>query len=97
MVAGAWKGRDRATMTVQEAADLLGIGRSTAYDAINRGELPHIRIGRRVLVLRQPLLEMLRFTEEQDDPPDHDASSSESKTLPSVVAASSSGPVRACE
>jgi excisionase family DNA binding protein len=77
---------DRATLTVEEAALLIGIGRSTAYDAINRGELPHVRIGRRVLVLRQPLLEMLCATETRNpaDPPNHDASPNESKTPPSV-------------
>ncbi|HIF43897.1 MAG TPA: DNA-binding protein [Dehalococcoidia bacterium] len=31
---------DRLTMTVEEAGKLLGIGRSSAYGAIRRGELP---------------------------------------------------------
>ena len=37
-------------MTVPEAATALGIGRSAGYEAARRGELPTIRIGRRVLV-----------------------------------------------
>ena len=49
----------RVTLTVDEAAALLGIGRSTAYDAVNRGELPCVRVGRRLLVLRAPLLRLL--------------------------------------
>jgi excisionase family DNA binding protein len=40
----------RKTITVEEAAMLLGIGRTTAYDAARRGELPTLRFGRRLLV-----------------------------------------------
>lgn len=36
--------------TVGEAAELLGIGRSTAYDLAQRGELEVVQIGRRRLV-----------------------------------------------
>ena len=41
---------ERRTMTVEEAAKALGIGRNTAYEAIRRGEIPVIRIGDRKLV-----------------------------------------------
>jgi excisionase family DNA binding protein len=40
----------RMTLTVEETAKRLGIGRNQAYEAIHRGEIPHIRIGRRLLV-----------------------------------------------
>lgn len=40
----------RTTITVEEAASLLGIGRSAAYDAARRGQLPTRRVGRRLLV-----------------------------------------------
>jgi excisionase family DNA binding protein len=41
----------RITLTVNETAKLLGIGRNQAYEAIKRGEIPGvIRIGRRLLV-----------------------------------------------
>jgi excisionase family DNA binding protein len=40
----------RATMTVEAAAKILGIGRNQAYAAAARGELPVIRIGKRLLV-----------------------------------------------
>ena len=40
----------RRTMTVDEAAQALGVGRSTAYAAIIRGEIPAIKIGDRRLV-----------------------------------------------
>jgi len=39
---------DRLTMSVEEAGKLLGIGRSSAYGAIRRGELPSFKIGRRM-------------------------------------------------
>lgn len=42
----------RPTLTVKEAAELLGIGRNTAYEAVKRGEIPSIRIGSRVVVPR---------------------------------------------
>ena len=40
----------RLTTTIPEAAELLGIGRNTAYEAVRRGEIPTIRIGKRILV-----------------------------------------------
>jgi excisionase family DNA binding protein len=47
------------TMSVEEAATALGIGRTTAYQAVARGELPHIRIGRRVVVPTKALERLL--------------------------------------
>jgi excisionase family DNA binding protein len=49
----------RCTMTVPEAAALLGISESATYEAAARGELPAVKIGRRVLIKRDLLLEML--------------------------------------
>lgn len=43
----------RAVYTVDEVAEQLGIGRTTAYDAINRGEIPHVRVGRRIVVPKE--------------------------------------------
>ncbi len=47
-----------STLTIPEAAKRLGVGRNTLYDAVKRNEVPHIRIGRRVLV---PLAALERF------------------------------------
>jgi excisionase family DNA binding protein len=41
----------------------MGISRALAYAAVRRGEIPTLRIGRRVLVPRAQLLAML----ERDD------------------------------
>lgn len=49
----------RVTITVEEAAALLGIGRSAAYEAARRGQLPTRRVGRRLLVPLPALLEWL--------------------------------------
>jgi len=50
---------ERLTYTVEEAAALLGISRNSAYEAARRGEIPTIRIGRRVVIPRVRLEEML--------------------------------------
>jgi len=50
---------DKQTLTVEEAAKVLGIGRNNAYDAIKRGELYAIKIGKRLVVPRRVLERML--------------------------------------
>jgi excisionase family DNA binding protein len=42
----------RLTYTVEEVAELLGVSRALAYEAVRRGEVPSLRIGRRILVPR---------------------------------------------
>jgi excisionase family DNA binding protein len=49
----------RLTLTVEEAAAILGISRAFAYEAVRRGDIPSIRIGRRVLVPQAALARML--------------------------------------
>jgi excisionase family DNA binding protein len=50
---------DRLTWTVSEVAILLGISRNTAYEAVRRGELPAIRVGRRLVIPRNALDKIL--------------------------------------
>ena len=50
---------ERQTLTVEEAARLLGISRSSAYEAVRRGELPTVKIGRRYVVPRVALERLL--------------------------------------
>jgi excisionase family DNA binding protein len=47
------------TWTVEQAGRRLGISRGSAYQAVRRGELPTIRIGRRLLVPLAALNAML--------------------------------------
>ena len=50
----------RATLTVEEAAGLLGVSRGVAYESVRSGELPSLHLGRRVLVPVPQLMAMLR-------------------------------------
>ena len=47
---GTARNEDRLVWTVEEAARLLGISRAHAYELVARGELPHLRLGRRLVV-----------------------------------------------
>ena len=49
----------RQTYTIEETAKILGLGRSSAYAAAARGEIPTIRIGRKLLVSRKALERLL--------------------------------------
>ena len=51
---------NRETVTVLEAAKILGIGRNTAYDGVANGTIPSIKIGRRMVVPLEALKRMLR-------------------------------------
>ena len=50
----------RMTFTIKETARLLGIGRQLAYDRVKTGEIPVLKIGRRLLVPRIALEKMLQ-------------------------------------
>ncbi|MGH8977692.1 MAG: helix-turn-helix domain-containing protein [Acidimicrobiia bacterium] len=44
---------DRLVCSVAEAAHMLGISRAFAYELIAAGKLPHVRLGRRIVVPRR--------------------------------------------
>jgi len=46
-------------MTVEEAGVLLRLSRGSAYEAARRGDIPVVKIGRRLLVPRARLMAML--------------------------------------
>jgi excisionase family DNA binding protein len=48
------------TMTIEAAARELGISRNTAYECARTGQIPTVRLGRRLLVPRVALANMLR-------------------------------------
>jgi excisionase family DNA binding protein len=50
---------ERVVYTVPEAGRLLGLSRNGSYEAAKRGEIPTIRIGRRLLVPKAPFHRML--------------------------------------
>lgn len=49
----------RQTYSVMEAASILGLGRNAAYQAAKLGEIPTLRIGKRLLVPRVALDKLL--------------------------------------
>lgn len=49
----------RPTITVDEAAEVLGISRNGAYERVRAGDVASVSMGRRRLVLTAPLRRML--------------------------------------
>lgn len=49
----------RSTLTVEDAARILRISRRSAYAAVARGEIPSVRIGKRILIPTHRLIELL--------------------------------------
>jgi excisionase family DNA binding protein len=47
------------TYSIEEAAKLLGIGRKACYEAAKTGEVPTVRIGKRLLVPKIALEKLL--------------------------------------
>jgi excisionase family DNA binding protein len=52
----------RKVISVVEAGHVLGLGRSAAYAAANRGEIPTLRFGRKLVV---PVAELERLVGER--------------------------------
>jgi excisionase family DNA binding protein len=50
---------DKLTLSVEETAKLLGIGRNLCYERVKTGEIPALRIGRRLVVPRLALEKLL--------------------------------------
>lgn len=46
---------ERLTLTVEEAGRLLGISRALAYELVATGDIPSLRLGRRIVVPRRAL------------------------------------------
>lgn len=47
-------------LSVVEVAEMLGLDRNTVYDAAGRGEIPHRRVGKRLLFSRAAILVWLQ-------------------------------------
>ena len=62
-----------AVVTVAQAAAVFGVDVRTVTRAIENGELPALRLGRRVLIPRLPLLAALGVRDEDALTEGHDA------------------------
>jgi len=58
--------QERLTLTVEEAAQVLGISRAFAYESVRRGDIPHIKIGRRLLIPKVALDRLLASATAED-------------------------------
>jgi excisionase family DNA binding protein len=50
---------ERLVWSVEEAGRRLGISRAHAYELVARGELPHVRLGRRLVVPKRAIEALL--------------------------------------
>ena len=49
----------RLTYTVDEASKMLGLSRNSAYEGVARGDIPSIRVGRRLIIPKAALDRLL--------------------------------------
>jgi excisionase family DNA binding protein len=56
---------EKPTLSVDEVAKVLGWGRSAVYEGVRRGELPALRLGRRIRIPTAKLLELLGIVDER--------------------------------
>ncbi len=68
MVSIDTQNRARQTLNIEDVATVLGINRSTAYELARRDELPVpvIRLGRRMVVSRRAVEELLNAALDKD-------------------------------
>ncbi len=62
---------NRATLTVAEVSQVLGIGRNKAYHAVKTGEIPSLRFGGRIVVSKKVLDRMLEVPEPKGEETSH--------------------------
>ncbi len=55
----------KITGTVDEAAKVLGVSRNSAYEGVKTGDIPSMRVGKRILVLWGPFMRMLGAGDEE--------------------------------
>jgi excisionase family DNA binding protein len=55
--------RGKLTLSVDETATLLGVGRQQVYESVRTGAIPSLRMGRRVIIPMPMLLAMFGYEE----------------------------------
>lgn len=57
---------ETAVLSVSECAKVLKISRGSAYQGVIAGSIPHIKIGRRILIPKRALEKMLEGQQDAD-------------------------------
>ena len=52
--------KGKVVLNVNEVAEMLDLSRNSIYSGLKRGEIPHIRVGKRLLIPRAALEAMLK-------------------------------------
>jgi excisionase family DNA binding protein len=55
----------RRTFTIPEAAVIVGVGKSTMYEHVKNGDVPCVRLGRRVVIPAHVIESMLSTAKDQ--------------------------------
>lgn len=55
--------KGKPTLTVTEAAEVLGVSRDSAYAAVRTGDIPSLRLGSRIVIPTAKLLDMLGLSQ----------------------------------
>ncbi|MFC2047188.1 helix-turn-helix domain-containing protein [Chloroflexota bacterium] len=50
---------ERIVYTVDETAKILGLSRPAAFQGVKQGSIPHVRVGKRILVPKAALEKMM--------------------------------------
>ena len=58
---------EKLAYNVRETAEVLGISRSHAYDLIKQGVIPVIKLGRRIVVPKVKLEQLISKQESQEE------------------------------
>jgi excisionase family DNA binding protein len=75
----------KLTLSVPEVAALIGISRTSAYEAVRRGEIPSLVFGRRIVVPRSALEELLGPLAVVESPMSSAAAASVASTVDTAV------------
>ena len=54
---------EKVVLSVSETARILGLSRNSTYQGVFTGEIPHIKVGKRILIPRIALQKMLESTD----------------------------------
>ena len=57
---------ESAVLSVNECAKVLRLSKGSAYQAIATGEIPHLKIGRRILIPRVAIQKLLESADKKE-------------------------------